>query len=163
MSFLNRNTVCCLHNTYPRLHLRVNAHAKSMFSHGVKRLCFRCQTLKFLRTCVTSNDFRRLLWGSPQCFFTSPYQWFSQVFLRLLDCDDSKLSWIVFVFCHQTYAVVTSLSEQTKKVVKLNTEDHEPEDIERGTLNMNAQEIKSQTAPAESHYRWVCVEKVLYV
>lgn len=35
-------------------------------------------------------------------------------------------------FFHQTYAVVTSFSEQTKKVVKLNTEDHEPEDIERG-------------------------------
>ena len=27
---------------------------------------------------------------------------------------------------------MTSFSEQTKKVVKLNTEDHEPEDIERG-------------------------------
>ena len=32
---------------------------------------------------------------------------------------------------------MTSLSEQTKKVVKLNTEDHEPEDIDRGILNMN--------------------------
>ena len=32
----------------------------------------------------------------------------------------------------QTYAVVTSLSEQTKRVVKLNTEDHEAEDIDRG-------------------------------
>ncbi|KAJ7381472.1 Cleavage and polyadenylation specificity factor subunit 1 [Desmophyllum pertusum] len=31
----------------------------------------------------------------------------------------------------KTYAVVTSLSEQTKMVVKLNTEDHEPEDIDR--------------------------------
>lgn len=40
-------------------------------------------------------------------------------------------------FFHQTYAVVTSLSEQTKKVVKLNTEDHEPEDIDRGTLYIN--------------------------
>lgn len=32
---------------------------------------------------------------------------------------------------------MTSLSEQTKKVVKLNTEDHEPEDIERGMLYIN--------------------------
>ena len=40
-------------------------------------------------------------------------------------------------FLNQTYAVVTSLSEQTKKVVKLNTEDHEPEDIDRGILYMN--------------------------
>lgn len=32
---------------------------------------------------------------------------------------------------------MTSLSEQTKKVVKLNTEDHEPEDIDRGTLYIN--------------------------
>ncbi|XP_066019502.1 cleavage and polyadenylation specificity factor subunit 1-like [Pocillopora verrucosa] len=31
----------------------------------------------------------------------------------------------------KTYAVVTSLSEQTKRVVKLNTEDHEAEDIDR--------------------------------
>lgn len=45
------------------------------------------------------------------------------------------------LFSRQTYAVVTSLSEQTKKVVKLNTEDHEPEDVDRGTLNMNPQEI----------------------
>ena len=29
---------------------------------------------------------------SLQCFFASPYQWFSQVFLRFLECDDSKLS-----------------------------------------------------------------------
>lgn len=28
---------------------------------------------------------------------------------------------------------MTSFSEQTKKVVKLNTEDHEPEAIERGS------------------------------
>ena len=32
---------------------------------------------------------------------------------------------------------MTSLSEQTKKVVKLNTEDHEPEDIDRGILYMD--------------------------
>lgn len=31
----------------------------------------------------------------------------------------------------KTYAVVTSLSEQTKKIVKLNSEDHEPEGIDR--------------------------------
>ncbi|XP_044171683.1 cleavage and polyadenylation specificity factor subunit 1-like [Acropora muricata] len=31
----------------------------------------------------------------------------------------------------KTCAVVTSLSEQTKRIVKLNTEDHEPEDIDR--------------------------------
>ena len=33
--------------TYRRLHLPVNARAKNMFSRDVKRLCFRCQTLKF--------------------------------------------------------------------------------------------------------------------
>ena len=50
------------------------------------------------------------------------------------------LSVLVFKESHffrQTYAVVTSLSEQTKKVVKLNTEDHEPEDIDRGSLIKN--------------------------
>ena len=34
-------------DTYRRLHLPVNAPAKNMFSTDVKRLCFRCQTLKF--------------------------------------------------------------------------------------------------------------------
>ena len=33
----------------PWLHLPVNARAKNMFSTDVKRLCFRCQTLKFSR------------------------------------------------------------------------------------------------------------------
>ena len=33
--------------TYRRLHLPVNALAQNMFSHDVKRLRFRCQTLKF--------------------------------------------------------------------------------------------------------------------
>ena len=37
----------------------------------------------------------------------------------------------------QTYAVVTSLSEQTKRVVKLNTEDHEAEDIDRGKRELH--------------------------
>ena len=37
----------------------------------------------------------------------------------------------------QTYAVVTSLSEQTKRVVKLNTEDHEAEDIDRGKQELH--------------------------
>ena len=32
---------------YRRLHLPVNALAQTMFSHDVKRLRFRCQTLKF--------------------------------------------------------------------------------------------------------------------
>lgn len=68
--------------------------------------------------------------------------------LKIYQQDAIKFIFKVFVwvfnvifFSHQTYAVVTSLSEQTKKVVKLNTEDHEPEDIDRGTLNMNPQEI----------------------
>ena len=44
----NQNTVD--KNTFtPRLHLPVNARAKNMFSTDVKRLCFRCQTLKFPR------------------------------------------------------------------------------------------------------------------
>ena len=34
---------------YRRLHLPVNARAKNMFSRDVKRLSFRCQTLKFSR------------------------------------------------------------------------------------------------------------------
>ena len=34
---------------YRRLHLPVNALAQNMFSRGVKRLSFRCQTLKFSR------------------------------------------------------------------------------------------------------------------
>ena len=34
---------------YHRLHLPVNARAQNMFSHDVKRLSFRCQTLKFSR------------------------------------------------------------------------------------------------------------------
>ena len=34
---------------YRRLHLPVNAPAKNMFSRDVKRLSFRCQTLKFPR------------------------------------------------------------------------------------------------------------------
>ena len=38
----------------------------------------------------------------------------------------------------QTYAVVTSLSEQTKRVVKLNTEDHEAEDIDRGKRELHS-------------------------
>ena len=33
--------------SYRRLHLPVNALAQNMFSHDVKRLRFRCQTLKF--------------------------------------------------------------------------------------------------------------------
>lgn len=37
---------------------------------------------------------------------------------------------------------MTSFSEQTKKVVKLNTEDHEPEAIERGSpIKMVAERI----------------------
>ena len=35
--------------SYRRLHLPVNARAKNMFSRDVKRLSFRCQTLKFSR------------------------------------------------------------------------------------------------------------------
>ena len=50
-----------LNEGYRRLHLPVNARAKNMFSRDVKRLCFRCQTFKFLRAYVTSKDFRRLL------------------------------------------------------------------------------------------------------
>ena len=34
---------------YRRLHLPVNARAQNMFSRDVKRLSFRCQTLKFSR------------------------------------------------------------------------------------------------------------------
>ena len=34
-------------NVYRRLHLPVNALAQNMFPHEVKRLHFRCQTLKF--------------------------------------------------------------------------------------------------------------------
>jgi len=48
-------------------------------------------------------------------------------------CWYFNVEYFVLVFFRQTYAVVTSFSEQTKKVVKLNTEDHEPEAIERGS------------------------------
>ena len=36
-------------NKYCRLHLPVNARSQNMFSSDVKRLSFRCQTLKFSR------------------------------------------------------------------------------------------------------------------
>ena len=39
-------------NNYRQLHLPVNALAQNMFSHGIKRLRFRCQTLKFSHTNV---------------------------------------------------------------------------------------------------------------
>ena len=35
--------------SYRRLHLPVNARTQNMFSRDVKRLSFRCQTLKFSR------------------------------------------------------------------------------------------------------------------
>ena len=37
----------CYSGCYHRLHLPVNALAQNMFSHDVKRLRFKCQTLKF--------------------------------------------------------------------------------------------------------------------
>ena len=38
-------------------------------------------------------------------------------------------------FRFQTYAVVTNVSEHTKNVVKLNTEDRESEEIHRGLFH----------------------------
>ena len=71
---------------YRRLHLPVNAPAKNMFSTDVKRLCFKCQTLKFPRPNFVYLSGVKL-WSFPT------YQWFTQVFLIFLDCDDdSKLS-----------------------------------------------------------------------
>ena len=46
--------------TYRRLHLSVNARAKNMFSTDVKRLCFRCQALKFPRPNLSLRDLKRL-------------------------------------------------------------------------------------------------------
>ena len=43
---------------YRRLNLPVNARAKNMFLTDVKRLCFRCQTLKFPRPNL--RDLKRL-------------------------------------------------------------------------------------------------------
>ena len=48
------------HLIYRRLHLPVNAGAKNMFSTDVKRLCFRCQTLKFPRPNLSLCDLKRL-------------------------------------------------------------------------------------------------------
>ena len=45
---------------YRRLHLPVNAPAKNMFSTDVKRLCFRCQTLKFPHPNLSLRDLKRL-------------------------------------------------------------------------------------------------------
>ena len=42
---------------YRRFHLPVNARAKNMLSREVKRLCFRCQTLKFPHLIVVLNAF----------------------------------------------------------------------------------------------------------
>ena len=45
---------------YRRLHLPVNAPAKNMFSTDLKRLCFRCQTLKFPCPNLSLRDLKRL-------------------------------------------------------------------------------------------------------
>ena len=60
VSFIIRPVCCCIKpQRYRRLHLPVKARAKNMFSTDVKRLCFRCQTLKVspsqTRACVISN------------------------------------------------------------------------------------------------------------
>ena len=47
--FCNTRTVQVAKFPYCRLHLPVNARSQNMFSRDVKRLSFRCQTLKFSR------------------------------------------------------------------------------------------------------------------
>ena len=44
---LNKRRFLFRKDVYCRLHLPVNALTQNMFSHDVKRLRFRCQTLKF--------------------------------------------------------------------------------------------------------------------
>ena len=89
-------------NTYHRLHLPVNARAKNMFTWRQTSVFqvsnFQVSPPKLKLTWPQTSMFQvsnvevSPLKCSPQCFFASPYQWFSQVFLRFLDCDDSKLS-----------------------------------------------------------------------
>ena len=72
-------------NHYRRLHLPVNACAKNMFSTDVKRLCFRCQTLKFPRPNLSLRDLKRL------CFWyqTLKFRHIS-VISYFQDYDDSE-------------------------------------------------------------------------
>ena len=101
---------------YRQLNLPVNTRAKNMFSHDVKSLTvfqmsnFEGCPSKLKLTWPQTSMFQLSIFEvsppkfSPQRFFACPYQWFSQVFLRCLDCDDSKLSepW-EHRLCHENF------------------------------------------------------------
>ena len=75
---------------YRRLHLPVDAPAKNMFSTDVKRLCFRCQTLKFPRPKL------KLTWPQTSMFQVSNFEIsphicdFRRFFSYFLDYDYSE-------------------------------------------------------------------------
>ena len=73
---------------YRRLHLPVNARAKNMFSRDVKRLCFRCQTLKFSRPNLSLRDLKRLCFRFQTLKFSRPNVKFS----RQSRCSRGSLS-----------------------------------------------------------------------
>ena len=85
----NQNTID--KNTFtPRLQLPVNARAKNMFSTDVKRLCFRCQTLKFPRPKL------KVMWPQTSMFQVSNFEIsphisdFRRFFSYFLDYNDSE-------------------------------------------------------------------------
>ena len=73
---------------YRRMHLPVNARAKNMFSADVKRLCFRCQTLKFSRPNLSLRDLKRLYFRCQTLNFFRPNAKFS----RQSKCSRCSLS-----------------------------------------------------------------------
>ena len=64
--------VLCDWLEYRRLHLPVNARTKNMFSTDVKRLCFRCQTLKISRPNSGLRDLKRLYFRCQTLNFFRP-------------------------------------------------------------------------------------------
>ena len=75
---------------YRRLHVprAQNARAKNMFSTDVKRLCFRCQTLKFSRPNLSLRDLKRLYFRCQTLNFFRPNVKFS----RQSQCSRGSLS-----------------------------------------------------------------------
>ena len=73
---------------YRRLHLPVNARAKNMFSTDVKRICFRCQTLKFSRPNLSLRHLKRLYFRCQTLNFSRSNVKFS----RQSQCSRGSLS-----------------------------------------------------------------------